>query len=343
MTHETEPRGNNPIVRESYDSTLEQEDFPISPAPGDEIIVQSVIMTSIREAERADIMVDKHNNVYVRTGELPKHHHLNPAFRPIHEAATQIALAERHAERAGRGRLMTYSSVSNSANVIRDRRGIPDQEPRLLPGVAFHERLASMDPEDDDDTALPGFWVQFLAGRIEHSSTGCKPETVGLLDQPARPHDLTACISALLSINGTEAYVLIDSDSTTNSMTPEFANATRAPNIKLDDQVTLQLGCVGSRSRINYGTRVPVDFCGIKGHVYFDQVNLDRYDCVIGTPFLNRHGGIIDFGKRELRFANGRSMAALPIPNEVVLIAKRNAAKKDLPFAAKPRATANTV
>jgi hypothetical protein len=123
---------------------------------------------------------------------------------------------------------------------------MPDQEPRLLPGIAFHERLASLDPEEDDDTALPGFRVQFLSGHIEHSSTIRKPDTVGLLDRPSRPRDLTACISALMSINGTEAYVLIDSGSTTNSMTPEFANATHAPNIKLDGQVTLQLGCVGS-------------------------------------------------------------------------------------------------
>ncbi|KAJ7727661.1 hypothetical protein DFH07DRAFT_725191, partial [Mycena maculata] len=105
-------------------------------------------------------------------------------------------------------------------------------------------------------------------------------------------------ISALLCINGTEAYVLIDSGSTTNSMSPEFAHATKAPWICLEDQVTLQLGCVGSRSRINYGTRVQVDFAGIRGYIYFDQVNLDRYDCILGTPFFNRHGCIIDFGKR---------------------------------------------
>ncbi|KAJ7032402.1 hypothetical protein C8F04DRAFT_900832, partial [Mycena alexandri] len=107
-------------------------------------------------------------------------------------------------------------------------------------------------------------------------------------------------ISALLMINGTEAYTLIDTGSTTNSISPEFANATKAPRIHLAEQVTLQLGCVGSRSRINYGTRVPIEFGGIGGYVYFDQVNLDRYDCIIGTPFLNRHGAIVDFGKREL-------------------------------------------
>ncbi|KAJ7018050.1 hypothetical protein C8F04DRAFT_875500, partial [Mycena alexandri] len=123
-------------------------------------------------------------------------------------------------------------------------------------------------------------------------------------------------ITALLTINGTSAYTLIDSGSTTNSISPEYANATKAPRIKLAEQVTLQLGCVGSRSRINYGTRVPVDFGGIRGHVYFDQVNLDRYDCIIGTPFLNRHGVVVDFGKRQLRFPNGKVVDALPLPEE---------------------------
>ncbi|KAJ7281698.1 hypothetical protein C8J57DRAFT_1056162 [Mycena rebaudengoi] len=203
-----------------------------------------------------------------------------------------------------------------------------DVQPHLLPGVVFHEQLALAGPEDDDEAQYPGFRVQFLATRVEHSSTIRKPGHVGLLDQPIRERSLTACISALLRINGTEAYTLIDTGSTTNLITPEFAKATKAPCIVLNEQITLQLGCVGSRSRINFGTRVPVDFGGIKGFVYFDQVNLDRYDCIIGTPFLNRHGALVDFQKRELRFPNGNAIAALPIPAETSLIIKRAASQR---------------
>ncbi|KAJ7222698.1 hypothetical protein C8J57DRAFT_1094472 [Mycena rebaudengoi] len=185
--------------------------------------------------------------------------------------------------------------------------------------------MASADPELDDQDAYPGFRVQFLVLRVKYSSTIRKPGQVGLMDQPNRGRAVTACISALLNINGTEAYALIDTGSTTNSLTPEFAKATKAPCIVLSEQVTLQLGCVGSRSRINFGTRVPVEIGGIKGFVYFDQVNLDRYDCIIGTPFLNRHGAIIDFQKCELRFPNGKTVVALPIPEEASLIVKRAA------------------
>ncbi|KAJ7675074.1 hypothetical protein B0H17DRAFT_893397, partial [Mycena rosella] len=107
-------------------------------------------------------------------------------------------------------------------------------------------------------------------------------------------------LTAVQKINGQLAYMLYGSGSTTNSLTPKFAHATRAPRIVLTEQVTLQLGCVGSRSRINYGTRVPVDFGGLKGHVYFDQVNIDRYDGILGTPLLNRHGIILDFKHRVI-------------------------------------------
>ncbi|KAJ7245191.1 hypothetical protein B0H12DRAFT_1000457, partial [Mycena haematopus] len=80
---------------------------------------------------------------------------------------------------------------------------------------------------------------------------------------------------------------------------------------KLDEQATLQLGCVGSKSRINYGSRAPVSFGGIRGYSYFDIVNLDRYDGVIGTPFMIKHGVILDFGKREIRFPNGHTISSL--------------------------------
>ncbi|KAF8187927.1 hypothetical protein K438DRAFT_1473186, partial [Mycena galopus ATCC 62051] len=102
-------------------------------------------------------------------------------------------------------------------------------------------------------------------------------------------------LTALISIGGNQAYALFDSGSNTDSMTPEYAHVIGGVRIPLTEQVTLQLGCVGSRSKISFGTRVPVEFGGVRGHVYFNQVNLDRYDVVIGTPFMNKHGLILDF------------------------------------------------
>ncbi|KAJ7277327.1 hypothetical protein C8J57DRAFT_1040075, partial [Mycena rebaudengoi] len=107
-------------------------------------------------------------------------------------------------------------------------------------------------------------------------------------------------LMAQLDIGGTKAYMLFDTGSNTDSIMPEFARATNCTPIKLEEQITLQLGCIGSKSKINYGTRAPINFGGILGTSYFDQVNLDRYDGIIGTPFMNKHGLILDFGKREV-------------------------------------------
>ncbi|KAF8197318.1 hypothetical protein K438DRAFT_1434538, partial [Mycena galopus ATCC 62051] len=101
-------------------------------------------------------------------------------------------------------------------------------------------------------------------------------------------------LTALLKIGKCEAYALFDSGSNTDSMTPEYTHGIQGVRM-LHPQVTLPLGCVGSRSKISYGTRVPVEFGGVRGHAYFDQVNLDRYDVVIGTPFMNKHGIVLDF------------------------------------------------
>ncbi|KAJ7042842.1 hypothetical protein C8F04DRAFT_885346, partial [Mycena alexandri] len=118
-------------------------------------------------------------------------------------------------------------------------------------------------------------------------------------------------LTAEVEIGGCKAYVLFDSGSNTDSITPEFAKGTDCAVFKLEEQITLQLGCVGSKSRINYGARAPVAFGGIRGHAYFDIVNVDRYDGIIGAPFMIKHRAVLDFGKREIRFPNGQTIAAL--------------------------------
>ncbi|KAJ7496154.1 hypothetical protein B0H11DRAFT_1909909 [Mycena galericulata] len=47
------------------------------------------------------------------------------------------------------------------------------------------------------------------------------------------------------------------------------------------------------------------------------------------SPFLTRHGAILDFGKRELRFPNGNVVPVLPLDTEANLVRERNATKKE--------------
>jgi hypothetical protein len=56
-------------------------------------------------------------------------------------------------------------------------------------------------------------------------------------------------------------------------------------------------------------------FGSISEDTYFDLVNLDRYDCILGTPFLLKHGVILDFGRHSIRI-NGTDYPALTIDEE---------------------------
>ena len=58
--------------------------------------------------------------------------------------------------------------------------------------------------------------------------------------------------------------------------------------------------CSGSRSKISYGTRVPIQLGPVSETTYFDIVNLDRYDCVLGTPFMTQHGIVLDMKNKEI-------------------------------------------
>ncbi|KAL1937390.1 hypothetical protein VTO73DRAFT_13796 [Trametes versicolor] len=135
---------------------------------------------------------------------------------------------------------------------------------------------------------------------VAHSTSVRRRESTPDTVQPQRDKQLQASLCALINVNGIMAYTLFDSGSTTDSLSPEFSHISRAKPVKLSEQVVLQLGCSGSRSKISYGTWVPIQFGPIAETMYFDIVNLDRYDCVIGTPFMNAHGIKLDFEQRAI-------------------------------------------
>jgi len=200
--------------------------------------------------------------------------------------------------------------------------------------------LQEVSDSEDEDSCDPGIsnmdqYIEFLRGsRIENIASVRRRNTDPR--QPKRDPNLQATLSAEILVNGVKAFALFDSGSTTDSISPEFAHATRAPRITLSDQVVLQLGCVGSRSKINYGTRVPVEVGPVKEQVYFDIVNLDRYDCVVGTPFMNKNGLCLDFGRRCIRVGSSE-IKAFAYEEEIALVKKRG---DDKAYKSIPRETA---
>ncbi|KAI0361557.1 hypothetical protein OH77DRAFT_1391383 [Trametes cingulata] len=134
------------------------------------------------------------------------------------------------------------------------------------------------------------------------------------------------CLVLLLNINGLEALTLFDTGSTTELVSSDFARVARCDVFELENPATLQLGCAGSRSKINHGARAPTTLGQFGAEVYFDVANLDRYDAVLGTPFLRRFGVLLDFRNNSV-IIDGVSYPALSRAQVTDVLTRRGAGR----------------
>ena len=148
--------------------------------------------------------------------------------------------------------------------------------------------------------------------------------------RPLLPRPDQACITAYVTVNGLKAHVLFDSGSTTDSLSPDFVRVANIKPFELEDPVVLQLGCVGSRSRISYGVKTPIAIGKIADELYFDVVNLDRYDAVLGTPFLRKYGASLDFANNGV-IIRGELIPALTIKEEETARRRPAAPRRNAP------------
>ncbi|KAI0038524.1 hypothetical protein FA95DRAFT_1464503, partial [Auriscalpium vulgare] len=125
-----------------------------------------------------------------------------------------------------------------------------------------------------------------------------------------------------LTIGGVEMYVLFDSGSTTNGVSHEAAHVAKLDVFELKEPMTLQLGTVGSRSRVNFGTRSAVVIAGEKFPCFLDIVNVEHYDVILGTPFLKEYNAVLDFEHNTIRIGR-REITALTVVEERALLKRR--------------------
>ena len=128
---------------------------------------------------------------------------------------------------------------------------------------------------------------------------------------------------ALIKINGLEAYALLDSGSTTVSVMHDFARVAKLEVMQLENPVPLQLGMVGSCSMINFGTKTRLELGPINEHdAYLDIVNIDRYDMIVGTLFMHKHGLVLNFADDTLS-TEGEIIETLTSGQEDLMLAKK--------------------
>ncbi|EJD37930.1 hypothetical protein AURDEDRAFT_129203 [Auricularia subglabra TFB-10046 SS5] len=123
-----------------------------------------------------------------------------------------------------------------------------------------------------------------------HEMTGTEP-------QPKRARTSRRFFEGYIQIGDLKAHTLVDTGTDTEMISSEFAKVAGVKTFKLDSPVALQMACIGSRSRINFGARLDMQIGNIViRNKYCDVVNLDRYDLVLGLPFLWQTKAVLDFG-----------------------------------------------
>lgn len=110
-----------------------------------------------------------------------------------------------------------------------------------------------------------------------------------------RPRSSGQCMVIEARISGLSARVLLDSGSTLNCISPDFVQAAGIRPFELSTPITLQLGCVGSRSKANFGVRAPIQIGPSIHNVYLDVVNIDHYDMILGVPFMHDTRAIMNW------------------------------------------------
>ena len=84
-------------------------------------------------------------------------------------------------------------------------------------------------------------------------------------------------------------------------LSPNFIRAAKIEPFLLDKPIGIQLAVPDSKSVINYGMNVAIKYEGRELKEYFNIINIDYYDAILGTPFLRKHEVIIDFVNNCLR------------------------------------------
>ncbi|KAF8221842.1 hypothetical protein L208DRAFT_1147177, partial [Tricholoma matsutake] len=88
------------------------------------------------------------------------------------------------------------------------------------------------------------------------------------------------------------AVALLDSG-TMDAVSPELVCVTDLKVYKLTEQVPVQLGTRASQAKINYGTKVCIKYGHVDVKHYFDIVNINRYNVILGTVFMRKHGIVL--------------------------------------------------
>ena len=103
--------------------------------------------------------------------------------------------------------------------------------------------------------------------------------------RPQIAPEMRRCVTIETKVNGCKVYIMIDTRSTSNFVSPAFAKVTGMKIFPLEQQFMLQLGYIGSQSKITHGGKIHIKLGSGTSEIYFDVANINQYNCILGIPF----------------------------------------------------------
>ncbi|QRV84425.1 hypothetical protein RhiJN_12441 [Ceratobasidium sp. AG-Ba] len=94
--------------------------------------------------------------------------------------------------------------------------------------------------------------------------------------QPDRREEDQKPMTGYFKVGMTLVYVLFDSGSCTDMISPTFVRVANITPMALDKPIGLQLALKGSRGKCNFGVNTEVEIGPVKGTHYFDVVNIEK-------------------------------------------------------------------
>jgi hypothetical protein len=111
-----------------------------------------------------------------------------------------------------------------------------------------------------------------------------------------------------------------------NAISPDFTRATGIEPTAKQAALRIRLGTKGSSVTTSYKVSPTLDFGNTKFMHDLDMVNLDCWDLLLGSPFCNKHGVVLNYDKC-IRFG---SMVICVLSREEEVAARNNDRKARL-------------
>ena len=94
--------------------------------------------------------------------------------------------------------------------------------------------------------------------------------------------------------------MLIDTGSLADFVSLNLVEQLKLKKIVLEKPLTIQLAVQGSRSKVNFGVKARFQYQEADYERYFDVINLQNYDLILGTPFLYQHRVMVGLNSPRL-------------------------------------------